>query len=316
LRVSERLPAVAGQQSLSLPDAQTRLAGARAGLFAAREKRVRPGRDDKVLTAWNALAIAGLARASRALDHPRWAELAFDAADALRRTAWRDGRLLATRHGERADLNAYLDDYAFLLAALMELMQTRFRAADFAWAHELAEALLAHFEDRERGGFFFTSHDHERLFHRTKPGHDNATPSGNGVAARALIEFGHLAGEVRYLDAAERTLKLFAPSLAESPAGHATLIEALALLAEPPTIVLLRGDAEQCVQWQRTLESRYRPRVRVVSLAGAGNLPAALQKAPEPAAGAVASVCHASACLPPMASLDAVLAALEDRLDR
>ena len=94
---------------------------------------------------------------------------------------WRGGRLLATRKDDHADLNAYLDDYAFLLAAVLELMQTRFRSDDFLWAQALADALLTHFEDPERGGFFFTSHDHERLIHRGKPGHDNATPSGNGV---------------------------------------------------------------------------------------------------------------------------------------
>ena len=151
---------------------------------------------------------------------PRWADLALAAADALKRTAWRDGRLLATRRGDHADLNAYLDDHAFLLAALVELMQVRFRREDFDWARELADALLARFEDRERGGFFFTSHDHEKLFHRTKPGHDNATPSGNGVAAQALIALGHLAAEPRYVDAAERTVRLFAAGdRASRPAG-------------------------------------------------------------------------------------------------
>ena len=128
-----------------------------------------PGRDDKILTAWNALAIAGLARAARALDMPRWADLACAAVDALRRTAWRDGRLLATRRGERADLNAYLDDYAFLLAALLELMQARFRRAGLRLGAASSPTRCSRsFEDRERGGFFFTSHDHEPLFHRTE----------------------------------------------------------------------------------------------------------------------------------------------------
>jgi uncharacterized protein YyaL (SSP411 family) len=310
LRVSERLEAVAGQQSITLPDAQTRLAGARAALFAVRETRVRPGRDDKILTSWNALAITGLARAARALAMPRWADLALAAVDALRRTAWRDGRLLATRRGAHADLNAYLDDYAFLLAALVETMQTRFRSEDFAWAQALAEALLTWFEDREHGGFFFTSHDHERLFHRPKPGHDNATPAGNGVAARALLDFGHLAGEVRYLEAAERTLLLFAPALGESPAGHATLVEALALLEAPPSIVLLRGDPDVCAEWQRRIETDYRPGVQVFDLSGTAAPPPALVKAPAPVAGAMASVCRGTVCLPPIDAIDALVAEL------
>src|SRR6185295_10624526 len=113
---------------------------------------------------WNALAIGGLARAGRALGVSEWIDLAAAAADALRRTSWREGRLLATRKGDHAHLNAYLDDHAFLLAALVELMQSRFRIDDYAWARSLADLLLARFEDTERGGFF-TSHDHERLFH-------------------------------------------------------------------------------------------------------------------------------------------------------
>jgi uncharacterized protein len=303
LRVTQPLERVAAQLDISLPDAGTRLIGARSALFAAREKRIHPGRDDKVLTSWNALAIAGLARASRAQDEPRWADLAFAAVDSLKRTAWRDGRLLATRFRDHADLNGYLDDYAFLLAALVELMQTRFRAEDFAWARELADALLAKFEDTQRGGFFFTSHDHERLFHRTKPGPDNATPSGNGVAACALIAFGHLATEPRYVDAAERCVRLFAPMLADSPGGCSTLLEALGDLESPPTAVLIDGDVGAAREWQRALAARYMPSVRVFNVAGIANLPPAMVKGARPTTGAVAWVCRGTHCLPPLATL-------------
>ncbi|MFO1415520.1 MAG: thioredoxin domain-containing protein [Burkholderiales bacterium] len=309
LRVAQPLERVAGTLGIDLADAQTRLAGARAGLFAAREARVRPGRDDKVLTAWNALAIAGLARAARALDHPRWTDLACGAADALRRTAWRDGRLFASRRGdEPAEFNGYLDDYAFLLDALVELMQARFRPADFAWAGEIAAALRDRFEDGERGGFWFTSHDHERLFHRGKPGHDHATPAGNGVAARALVAWGHLAGDPACLRAAERALLLFGPALAESPAGHATLVAALQAFRTPPAVVLLRGDPGTCAGWHRALEAAYRPWVLALDLSGAQALPPALVKAEGPAEGAVATVCRGTTCLPPVTTLEALLA--------
>jgi uncharacterized protein YyaL (SSP411 family) len=310
LRVAEPVDRIAARLAISLPDAQTRLAGAKAALFAVRETRVRPGRDDKILTSWNALVIAGLARAARALGHERWADLAFAAADALKRTAWVDGRLRATRRGSRSDLNAYLDDHAFLLAALLELLQTRFRREEFEWACDLADALLARFEDRERGGFFFTSHDHEQLFHRTKPGRDNATPSGNGVAALALIALGHLAGELRYVEAAERTLRLFAPALAESPGGFSTLLEAQAALATPPSMVLLQGDVATCTEWQRALEAVYRPAVHVFNLADVAALPPALIKGVVPAEGAVAWVCRSTTCLPPVTTLEALTSAL------
>jgi hypothetical protein len=302
LRIALPLADVARRLGLTPAEAQARLHRAKATLFAARGKRVRPARDDKILTSWNALTIAGLARAARALGRPEWADVACACADAIRTTAWRDGRLLATRKDGPAHLNAYLDDYAFLLAALLELLQTRFRVEDYDWACAIADALLDRFEDRDRGGFWFTSHDHERLFHRTKPGPDNATPSGNGVAAGALIALGHLASEVRYVEAAERALALFAPSLARSPEGHATLLEALEDALSPPTVVLLDGDAAATAAWRRSLERAWRPGVLVVDVAGAA-VPPALVKGPPPPTGAVAWVCRRMACLPAIRSL-------------
>jgi uncharacterized protein YyaL (SSP411 family) len=285
------------------PDvAATRLTAAKATLFDARSRRVRPGLDDKILTSWNALAIGGLARAARALDVPQWLDLAAGAADALRRTSWRGGRLLATRKGEHAHLNAYLDDHAFLLAALVELMQARFRVDDYLWARALADVLIEWFEDTERGGFFFTSHDHEQLFHRTKPGHDNATPSGNGVAARALIGLGHLSSEPRYVDAGERAVRAFAPALAQSPAGYSSLLSALEDAQNPPTTVLLTGDSATCGAWQRELERTLRPWARVFNVSGIAP-PTELVKGPAPASGAAAWVCRGTQCLPPIASL-------------
>jgi len=313
LRVVVPLDALAAQLGLPAAEARTRLDAAKAALFAARTRRVRPGLDDKILTSWNALAIAGLARAARALGEPGWAALAFAAADALRASVWRDGRLLATRKGARAHLNAYLDDYAFLLDALLELMQTSFRREDYAWALELADVLLSAFEDRAQGGFFFTSHDHERLIHRPKPGHDNATPSGNGVAAGALIAMGHLAAETRYIDAAERTLRVYASLLARAPGGCSTLLGALEDLQAPPASVLLAGDVALCAQWQRALEEAYRPTTRVFNLAGAGALPPALAKGPVPADGAIAWVCRGTHCLPPVRALSGLIALLGER---
>ncbi len=310
LRIAEPLDAVAARLSVTLPDAQTRLAGARAALFAARAHRVRPGLDDKILTSWNALAIAGLARAARALGEPAWADLAFAATDALYRTVWRDGRLLATRQGGRAHLNAYLDDHAFLLAALLELLQTRFRLEDLAWAREIADLLLAQFEDREHGGLFFTSHDHEPLIQRPKPGHDNATPSGNGVAAAALIALGHLVGETRYVDAAERALRLFAPSLARSPGGYSTLLIALEDALDPPAFVLLTGERGLCADWQRALERKFRPSVRVFNIAGIA-APPSLAKGPPPPTGALAWICRGTHCLPPVRALADIESALD-----
>jgi uncharacterized protein YyaL (SSP411 family) len=191
-------------------------------------------------------------------------------------------------------------------------MQTRVRRQDYDLAVRVADVLLDRFEDRERGGFWFTSHDHERLFHRTKPAHDNATPSGNGIAAQALIALGHLAAQPRYVEAAERTLKLFSSGLAESPGSQSTLLVALEMLVEPPSIVVVDGDPAEARAWQRGLERSYRPDVCIVNVAGA-DLPPALRKGAPPARGAAAWICRGMQCLPPIAALEGVAAALETR---
>jgi uncharacterized protein len=310
LRVVVPLADIAARLAIDAGEAQARLDAATATLLSARARRVRPGTDDKILTSWNALAIAGLARAARALEEPAFADLAIAAADALRATAWRDGRLLATRKGDRAHLNAYLDDYAFLLCALIELMQTRFRPQDLVWAQALAAVLVNSFEDRARGGFFFTSHDHEALIHRPKPGHDNATPSGNGVAAQALIALGHLCADPALVDAARRTVQLFAGSLAQSPGGYSSLLAGVEDLLAPPASVLLAGDPAACAAWQRALEADYRPTTRVFNLAGHKELPAALVKGPTAAGGATAWVCRGTQCLAPIHALPDLLRAV------
>src|SRR5277367_4086092 len=141
---------------------------ARAKLKTARDGRVWPARDEKILTAWNALTIKGLSVAARVLNRPDLADAATAAVDFIRRTLWRDGRLLATYKDGRAHLPAYLDDYAFLADALLELLQTRWRSSDLQFARQLTEVLLSQFEDPQNGGFFFTAADHEQLIHRSK----------------------------------------------------------------------------------------------------------------------------------------------------
>jgi uncharacterized protein YyaL (SSP411 family) len=251
LCVERPLAKVAEQLGLGPDEAAARLESARRKLFEAREIRIRPGRDDKVLTSWNALMIKGLARAARRFDRPDWLALAQAAADALRRLVWRDGRLAATYQQDRARHNGYLDDTAFLLDALLELLQAEWRGADLRWARELADALLARFEDTEAGGFFFTSHDHEKLIHRTKPAHDNATPSGNGVAAVVLGRLGLLLDEPRYHKAAERTLRLFQSAMVESPSPYPSLLTALAEYLASPRLIVLRGPEPELSEWKR-----------------------------------------------------------------
>jgi uncharacterized protein YyaL (SSP411 family) len=300
------LAEVAAGLGLNEAEAAARLQRARAKLFAARASRVRPGRDDKQLASWNALTIAGLAHAGRVMNRPDWIAEAHAALDFLRRNLWRNGRLRASfKHGE-ARLNAYLDDYAFLLDALLETMQASYREADMAWAVELADALLAHFEDADAGGFFFTSHDHEALLARQKPGYDNATPSGNGVAAFALQRLGHLLGEARYLDASARCLKLFQAHIAQQPIAYPTLLAVLDEALAPPRTILLRGPGPALRAWAAALAPRLGARDLLLALPNGLNLPAALAK-PE-ADQPTAWVCSGAACQPPVTDPSAVLA--------
>jgi uncharacterized protein YyaL (SSP411 family) len=289
--------------SLSAEEAPL-LASARQKLFAAREQRIRPGRDDKVLTSWNALMIEGMAHAARVFERGDWLASARRAMDFTRRTMWHDGRLLATAKDGRAHLDAYLDDHAFLLSALLELMQADFRREDLTFAVELADTLLARFEDREAGGFFFTAHDHEALIHRPKTGHDNATPAGNGVAACALQRLGHLLGETRYLVAAERTLQLFWPQISHSPAGFGSLLLTLEEALTPPDIIVLKGPAGQMAEWQRALGAA--PHRLVLALPnGIAGLPETLAK---PESDCVnAWVCRGVTCSAPTANLDELI---------
>ena len=270
---------------------------------------MRPGRDEKILVSWNALMVKGMARAARVFGEPGWLVSAQRAVDFIRRNLWRNNRLLATYKDGKAHLNAYLDDYAFLLDALLELMQTAFRREDFDFARALADCLLEQFEDRadsNPGGFSFTSHDHEKLIHRTKSGHDNATPSGNGIAAFALQRLGHLIGEPRYIDAAERALRLFYAGLQRQPGAHASLLTALEEALAPPRIVILRGETTELNTWQRTLAARYRPDTLVIALTGeAADLPPALAK-PMPSVGVNAWVCVGVSCLPLHADLGTI----------
>ncbi|MEW6165597.1 MAG: thioredoxin domain-containing protein [Pseudomonadota bacterium] len=281
------------------------LESARAKLFAARERRVRPARDDKILTAWNALMIEGLAHASRVFGRGDWLAAARRALDFLKNQRWRDGALFATDR-----LSAYLDDHAFLLAALLELLQAGYRPADLAFAREIAEAMLGRFGDAERGGFFFTAHDHEALIQRPKSGHDNAMPAGNGVAALVLQRLGHLLGEPRYLEAARRAIECFMPQLRRQVAGMATLAGALEEALAPAAIVILRGPAEEMPAWRPLLAARRD--VMAIELpngSGPAELPDMLAK-PE-SAHVNAWVCRGVSCLRPMANVSELAEVLQ-----
>jgi len=286
------------------------LTDARRKLLAARDARVRPGRDDKVLTAWNGLMIRGMARAGRLLDRPDFIASAERAFDFIRANMWRDNRLLASYKDGRAHLNAYLDDYAFLLDGGLELLQARWRDDDLEFLIELAEVLLDHFEDKTGGGFFFTSDDHETLIHRPKPASDDAIPSGNGVAALALTRLGHLLGAGHFLDAAHRTLVALWREIERAPAYHNALLTAVEEELHPTQTIVLRGDAAAMQPWRERCTRDYTPRRLTIAIPdSARQLPGILAQRTA-RDGVTAWVCSGHACQAPVSSLAGLDAAL------
>ena len=281
------------------------LESARRKLLAIRNARVWPGRDDKILTSWNALMIRGMAVAARTLDRQDLALSATKALDFIRSTLWRDGRLLATYKDGRAHLNAYLDDYVYLADAVLELQQVRFKSDELDFARQLLDVVLQHFADPD-GGFFFTSDDHEALIHRSKSFSDDATPAGNAIAAFVLQRMGHLLGDTRYLAAAEKTLRAAWAVVEKYPHAHTSLLTALEELLNPPETLLLRGAAAAIESWRRDLSRLYAPRRMVLAVpADARDLPPALGD--KPVRGeAVAYLCKGSVCSAALQSLSAI----------
>jgi hypothetical protein len=220
--------------------------------------------------------------------------------------------LLATSAGGEAQLAAYLDDYAFLLEAILQLASVRFRAEELAWGIELAEVMLAHFEDRRDGGFYFTADDHEALISRPKSFGDEAIPAGNAVAARALLRLGYLLGDPRLIAAAENTLRAAWPALRKYPEAHAALLMALEDYLNPPQIVILRGPASVIEPWRVDLNKVYAPRRWTLAVpADAAALPPALATKPATDEG-VAYVCRGTRCSAALGSWGELMDELND----
>tara|TARA_R110002096_G_scaffold64920_3_gene158050 strand:+ start:38046 stop:40079 length:2034 start_codon:yes stop_codon:yes gene_type:complete len=290
-----------------------RIEQAKKTLLAERDKRIAPGRDEKQLTAWNALAIRGLAIAGHSLERPELIDAAANATDFIQANLLADGRLLASYKDGQARFPAYLDDHAFLLDAILELLQSRWHTEHLMFAIQIAELMLEFFEDRQRGGFYFTAHDHETLIHRPKSLADEALPSGNGVAAFALQRLGFLLGETRYLDAAERSLRGAWQAMTEYPHGHVSLITALEEYLKHPEIIVIRGDADEIQRWQDSAAKLYAPHRLVFAIdASESQLPGVLAERKASDDSTVAYRCIGTHCDLPVSSWEALAAGLSE----
>jgi hypothetical protein len=294
-------------------DVASAIDSAKGVLLTERLKRIAPGRDEKQLTSWNALAIRGLAIAGRALERPDLIDAAVKATNFLQSTLIRDGRLLASYKDGEARFPAYLDDHAFLLDALLELLQARWDSAHLHFAMTIADLLLEHFEDREAGGFFFTADDHEALIHRPKPLADEAVPSGNGIAAFSLQRLGFMLAETHYLDAAERTLRASWRAITEYPHGHVSLLTALEEALDHPEIIIIRGSTDEIERWRDAAARLYAPRRLVFAIGhNEENLPGALADRKAVDGDTVAYRCLGTHCEMPVTTWEALATQLSE----
>ncbi|MCA9148823.1 MAG: thioredoxin domain-containing protein [Planctomycetales bacterium] len=262
LNLPQPIDEVAGTRNWSLDELLAELSEDRDKLLAVRGRRVRPGRDDKVIVAWNGLMIDALSRAARAFDEPRYAGAAASAATFLHEQMWQSDRLLHSWRQGVASLPAYLDDYATLANGLVSLYEATFNERWLKWACELVDQTLEHFGGAEGSALYYTADDHEQLILRNKDLQDNAAPSGNAMAAMALVRLGHLTSNNAYLQAAEQILSALVPIMDASPSAAGQALIATDLLLGPVTefVIVALADGSETKQCLSELNQQFRPR--------------------------------------------------------
>jgi uncharacterized protein YyaL (SSP411 family) len=308
---------IAEEQGLDLEVLEARMAPLRSKLMATREQRVRPGLDDKVLTSWNALLITPLAQAGLALGEPRYIEAAEGAAAFLMEHMWKDDGLLRThRHGE-SRLPGYLDDYAFTANAFIDLYESTLNGTWLEHAQAIVEQMIARFGDEDGSSFYFTEAAHKNLIVRTRPTYDGAEPSGNSVAALALLRLGNLLGEERFQHWGRKVVETTLPLVKRAPQGYLRMLWAVDYLLHPPvevTLVGAKGD-EALEALHGAIAQRYLPNKCVLLVdpdteAISDGSPLAVNKATVDGKAA-AYVCRGQVCQAPVTGVDELGALLD-----
>ena len=243
LHLKTSLSQLAEELGIAEDQLRPRLEAGRLKLFSAREKRIHPLKDDKILTDWNGLMIAALAKAGSVLDNQTCTTAAAKAADfILQNLTDLNGRLLKRYRKGNAGLTAHLDDYAFMIWGLLELYQATFEVKYLKDAIELNQQMLSRFWDEHNGGLYMTADDSERLLVRSKIIYDGAIPSGNSVAVFNLLRLGHMTGKTEYLEKAEQIIKSFSSEIAVHPAGYCQLMVAMEFALNPNYEVVIVGN--------------------------------------------------------------------------
>ncbi|MBI5034677.1 MAG: thioredoxin domain-containing protein [Chloroflexi bacterium] len=301
LHVTRDLDVVAAMHYVVENEIEQRLKAARQKLFAVREQRVKPARDEKVLTAWNGLMLAAFAEAARVLQRDDYRAIAERNANfLLTGMITEENRLHRSWKQGDARLNGYLEDYANLSEGLLALYETTFDARWFVAARELANAMLAHFAD-PRGGFFDTSDDHETLVTRPKDLQDNAVPSGNAMAVTVLLKLNAFTGDNRYGDAAEHALKNIQVVLPQAPLGFTQWLSALDFALGHPKEIAIIGTPDTARELLKVVWGTYRPNQVVALHPADGHSPIPLlENRTQRDSKATAYVCQNFACKLPV----------------
>ena len=277
------------------PDAlAARVEGLRARLFAARERRVHPSRDDKVITAWNGLALAAFAEAARVLDDPRYREAALGIAGFLRGTMWGGARLRHVYAGGVAKVDGQLDDYANTGLGAIELYRATGDLDLLTWAGALLGAAIERFHDDGAGGFFESPSDGEELILRPKPFFDAPTPSGNGAIALLASWLGRYLGRDDWAALGPEVVALVAEQLERAPTGFGATLQALLLAVTPQLEVAIVGSPEARAPFERELARHFLPTALLAPAANGGTLP--VLEGRDVTSGAVAYVCEQMVC--------------------
>jgi uncharacterized protein len=305
----------AKSHGLAVNEFRTKLEGVKKRLYESRSKRVWPGRDEKILTAWNALMISAFAQVGAVVNSEGYLFVAESAADfILNNMRTSDGRLYRTAGvGQPPKLNGYLEDYAFLADALVTLYEATFDPKWLRAAIELAEAMLKHFADKNGPGFFFTADDHEQLIARTKDLHDGSTPSGNAMAVTALLRLAALTGRRDLAEPAERALRGYRDTMAEHPAASGQMLVALDFYLGPVQQIAIVGNAQvdDTRRARAAIHRAFGPKRVIAFHDPAGGAPpaelASMFAGKEAVGGAVTVyVCENFACQTPLVGAEAV----------
>ncbi|MCS6296422.1 MAG: DUF255 domain-containing protein [Nitrospira sp.] len=242
LHTAKSVEAVAKELGITAGELRDTIARLRPKLYAARTKRIAPGLDDKVITAWNGMMISAMAEAGRVFDIPRYRAAAGRACDFLLTTLSKpDGRLLRTYRAGKAHLDAYLEDYAYFAEGLIDTYEAGGKETYLLAAVRLAERMLADFADSEHGGFFTTGTGHEALIMRSREGPDGATPSGNAVAASVLGRLSYHFGREDFRQAAAAAVRAYGRQIARYPRAFAKSLIVVDLLTNGPVEIALVG---------------------------------------------------------------------------